>query len=72
MISIPFRAQLALMAVGRYAYGNHVTDPAAHRARMMTLHRQSWTTPTIIKSDPERAEGPRDFLVSPYIYTSVL
>lgn len=29
-----FRAQLVLMMLGRYAYGDHVSDPYAYSARI--------------------------------------
>jgi hypothetical protein len=58
VISTTFRARLALMAVGRYGFGDHVTDPSAYHARMVTLHRQSWTTPLVLKADPETPDLP--------------
>lgn len=36
-MTLPFRCQLVLMALGLYAYGEHVDDPRAFRLRLVLV-----------------------------------
>jgi hypothetical protein len=36
-VSVPFRCQIALMALDEYAHGDHVSDPAAFVRRCRTI-----------------------------------
>ena len=38
-MTVPFRAQLVLMAIRRYGYGEHVTDPQAYVLRVRNILR---------------------------------
>lgn len=38
-MTLPFRCQLVLLALGEYAYGDHVADPAAFVRRCGTVQR---------------------------------
>lgn len=41
-MSVPFRAQLVLMALGKYSYGDHVSDPQAFVLRVRSiLHKRT-------------------------------
>lgn len=36
-VSVPFRSMLVLMVLGRYGYGDHVSDPRAFRLRLLSI-----------------------------------